>query len=88
MSANQPDKGNPMKRRTIIIWTIALAVLLGSSLGTPSAWAQDEWTVQLQNMEQLLFGVHFTDSNNGWAVGTFGSIYYSNDGGTTWDTKK
>lgn len=31
-----------------------------------------------------MMGVHFTDENNGWAVGTQGQIAYSSDGGNDW----
>ena len=30
------------------------------------------------------YGVHFTDDNTGYAVGTVGSIYKTVDGGITW----
>jgi photosystem II stability/assembly factor-like uncharacterized protein len=31
-----------------------------------------------------LFGTHFVDADNGWAVGAFGTIFRTRDGGNTW----
>jgi len=31
-----------------------------------------------------LFGTHFVDANNGWAVGAFGTIFRTHDGGNSW----
>jgi photosystem II stability/assembly factor-like uncharacterized protein len=31
-----------------------------------------------------LFGTHFVDPDNGWAVGAFGTIYRTRDGGGSW----
>jgi photosystem II stability/assembly factor-like uncharacterized protein len=31
-----------------------------------------------------LFGTHFADAENGWAVGAFGTIFRTRDGGNSW----
>ncbi|MCD4723691.1 MAG: T9SS type A sorting domain-containing protein [Bacteroidales bacterium] len=52
------------------------------------SFSQDEWTLihpypTLNN----LIDVHFVSDNEGWLVGTKGTILYTDDGGDTWETQ-
>lgn len=42
------------------------------------------WTAQTSGTSQDLFGVTFSDANNGWAIGSFGTTLHTIDGGTHW----
>ncbi len=42
------------------------------------------WDVQKTNLGVPVLGLHFLDSNTGWAVGEFGTIARTTDGGKTW----
>lgn len=44
------------------------------------------WVSQFNNpgSELALFDVHFANQNNGWVVGSKGTILYTNDGGKQW----
>ncbi|MBS4028843.1 MAG: T9SS type A sorting domain-containing protein [Ignavibacteriales bacterium] len=44
------------------------------------------WTSQVSNTTNLLSGVWFTNSMNGWAVGDFGTIRFTTNGGAAWNT--
>jgi photosystem II stability/assembly factor-like uncharacterized protein len=45
------------------------------------------WKQQRAPIETTLFGVHFTDTRRGWAVGT-DVIIHTEDGGATWTPQK
>ncbi|MDI6840362.1 MAG: YCF48-related protein [bacterium] len=42
------------------------------------------WEIQLIGTTGFLNGVDFIDENNGWAVGSLGTILYTTDGGSSW----
>ncbi len=42
---------------------------------------------QVFTPSQLLGGVSFANEKNGWAVGTYGYVCHTTDGGTTWSTQ-
>ena len=44
----------------------------------------DNWVSQTSGITRWLFGVSFTDVNNGTAVGEFGTILRATDGGDNW----
>jgi photosystem II stability/assembly factor-like uncharacterized protein len=39
----------------------------------------------VEPLRDHLFDIHFIDNNNGWAVGYFGKIIHTKDGGETWE---
>lgn len=45
------------------------------------------WKKQDSGITTALYDVHFTDENNGWIVGEFGTILYTKDGGNIWKKK-
>ena len=46
--------------------------------------AGSHWAIQRDGMSDVLFGVSFTDANNGAAVGSDGLILRTTNGGTNW----
>ncbi|MBN8572844.1 MAG: hypothetical protein J0M05_02930, partial [Candidatus Kapabacteria bacterium] len=46
------------------------------------------WTGRLTATSQDLFAVSFSSNNNGWAVGTNGTIVKTSDGGIRWEVQK
>jgi photosystem II stability/assembly factor-like uncharacterized protein len=42
------------------------------------------WAAQTSGTPEHLRGMHFTDANNGWAVGDSGTIVHTSDGGANW----
>jgi photosystem II stability/assembly factor-like uncharacterized protein len=64
------------------------ALLIVLSMLSLFSFSQDEWTLihpypTLSN----LIDVHFVSDNEGWVVGTKGTILYTDDGGDTWETQ-
>jgi photosystem II stability/assembly factor-like uncharacterized protein len=45
-------------------------------------WTQ--WTLQNSNTTNELYGISFSDSIHGWAVGNNGTILKTKDGGINW----
>ena len=62
--------------------TSGWAVGGGEILATTDGGAT--WTAQASNTGLNLTGVHFTDAQDGWAVGDQGAIINTTDGGATW----
>jgi len=57
------------------------------SLLTTAGWLQPRETLPLFKTPittEAPLSVHFTDSRNGWAVGTFGMILHTTNGGDSW----
>ena len=50
--------------------------------------AQDEWTLlhPIPTINDLI-DVHFVSDQKGWAVGTEGTILFTENGGTDWETQ-
>jgi photosystem II stability/assembly factor-like uncharacterized protein len=46
------------------------------------------WEVQRTEQALPINGLHFLDERTGWAVGEFGTILTTIDGGTTWKTQR
>ena len=42
------------------------------------------WYAQMPGIDERLLGVDFTDTENGWAVGTYHTILHTTNGGDTW----
>jgi photosystem II stability/assembly factor-like uncharacterized protein len=61
-----------------------LLLVLFHHLSQSEMNAQTGWYQQVSGTEQALYGVHFSDVNTGTAVGTFGTILRTTDGGKTW----
>ena len=64
------------------------AFLIVFSMLSLFSFSQDEWTLihpypTLNN----LIDVHFVSDDEGWVVGTGGTILYTNDGGDNWETQ-
>ncbi len=48
--------------------------------------AGSTWTKQYTQQPQPIHALHFRSETNGWAVGAFGMILKTDDGGQTWQT--
>lgn len=46
-----------------------------------------QWTSQVSNTTTDLYGLHFPDATNGWAVGADGFITKSSDSGANWSSQ-
>lgn len=71
---------------------LILLILFGSIvyIGCSKDEMQIEWKQVDSGTEAHLYGIHFVDAKNGWAVGLDGTVLSSKDGGKTWrglDTK-
>ena len=53
-----------------------------------SADAGQRWTLQATGQTSPLHALFFQSEDNGWAVGTFGTILRTVDGGQTWETAR
>ena len=49
--------------------------------------AREGWYNQVSGTSVSLNSVHFSDVNNGWAVGEYGIIMHTRDGGEFWSTQ-
>src|ERR1035437_890326 len=49
--------------------------------------AKAQWVAQNSGTTNKLYSVHFIDANNGWAVGVYGAIVHTSNGGTTWSSQ-
>jgi len=67
-----------MKKSRSIAGLVLLSAFL---LVAPFLAADSEKPVQLKDS---LFGVDFVGETHGWAVGYYGRIVHTNDGGNTW----
>ena len=65
-------------RHTLLFCTFLL-------MGTTALRAQ--WNPQVSGTGYTLWGVSFVDASNGWAVGDFGTIVHTTDGGANWNTQ-
>ena len=72
---------------------LLMSLLLGASLwawstasfGTAAATQTASWFRQETGIFTKLMGVHFVDPQNGWVVGSTGSLFNSTNGGKTWE---
>lgn len=69
------------KTQNTLIILITLFVILGCSQDS----TQVEWKEVDSGTEAHLYGIHFGDDKNGWAVGTNGVTLSTTDGGKTWN---
>jgi len=89
-SVSFTDENNGCAVGTMVIWNDSLwaHISVGIILNTTNGGTT--WTEQISVTEQWLYGVYFTDANNGWAVGTEwdpnqGLILHTTNGGATWN---
>ena len=75
---NKNEGGLSMKT---LITVLSLFFL---STATDTLKAQSYWHQQMSGTEQPLYGIYFTDANTGTAVGTYGTILKTTDGGKLW----
>lgn len=71
-----------MKRFVVGLCALA-ALALAGFLGAAPAMAAPAWHLQSVG-GQHLFGVDFVDPSHGWAVGKYGEIRATSNGGRTW----
>jgi len=69
-----------MASRLLMLATGPLSAAMGPSSGQPTA----DRTPQSSGTTDGLFGVYFTDANNGTVVGNSGLILRTSDGGQNW----
>ncbi len=72
-------------RKYPLLLLLLLAILSLAIASAPAAAA--DWTSQTSNTLNHLFGVSFTDTTHGWAVGSLGTIRATPDAGATWNTQ-
>ena len=86
MPYRQCPTQRPAVRRCISKFLTLTLVLLGLALALPAAAAASGggWNVQSSGTTNYFTGVAFPDVTHGWAVGEFGNILATTDGGTTW----
>ena len=80
-----------MKVRRIIFLCLLFYVIISGcskdrsvSISPP---LPEAWTIQQTPTDQTLKGIYFVDLNNGWAVGDFGTILFTTDGGKSWSAQ-
>src|SRR5688572_2256387 len=59
----------------------------GGAPATPATTSAEEtagWTPQVSGTTSTLRAVSFADASNGWAVGDFGTVVHTSDGGASW----
>ena len=60
--------------------SITLTLTDGTMELTPPSW---EW--KLTSTSEDLYGIYFIDNLEGWAVGTYGTVMHSENGGNSWE---
>ena len=74
-----------MKGSTILarrnIWLLFVLALVSA----PGRVVGRDWIKQKSGTLSWLYGVHFLDAQEGWAVGSQGTVLHTKDGGATWD---
>ena len=63
---------------------LLITILLSFSLFTSLLFAQWEWQNPLPQGNSL-YDVEFLDENTGWAVGYYGTILSTDNGGVNWE---
>jgi photosystem II stability/assembly factor-like uncharacterized protein len=64
------------------LFCVSILLLLTQAFSGFEVKAQ--WNSQTSGTANNLFSIHFTDINNGWAVGGNNTILHTTNGGTTW----
>jgi photosystem II stability/assembly factor-like uncharacterized protein len=70
--------------RTVLLVSIVLLVALVAVAVPGVASAADRWTKQTLPTDETWFGISSPDTTHAWAVGLFGDIIGTADGGQTW----
>ncbi len=66
-----------------VVWSAPSGFFGSVDHGGLLAWFDRLFVVHAAN-DGHMRGIHFFDANNGWAVGDFGKIIHTTDGGATW----
>jgi len=75
MSRTERSAGAPRRVRSMPAFFASVLVLIGSAAHGAS-------------IRDNLYGVKAISATEAWAVGNFGSIYHTTDGGKTWDSRE
>ncbi|MGD0997944.1 MAG: chitobiase/beta-hexosaminidase C-terminal domain-containing protein, partial [Thermoleophilia bacterium] len=70
--------------RTLAVSALTLFLALAIGPGVARAATYNTWTARPSGVTTTLYGVCFTDANNGWVVSTAGVIRHTTNGGTAW----
>ena len=73
--------------RTLAVSALTLFLALAIGPGVARAATYNTWTARPSGVTTTLYGVCFTDANNGWVVSTAGVIRHTTNGGTAWATQ-
>ena len=65
-----------------ILKITALLLIFNSTFIIHSSYSQGGWISQISGTSNWMLGVYFTDANTGTAVGIFGTILRTTNGGT------
>ncbi len=74
-----------MRAETVRRWLLPTLLASSVALGSISLWA-DGIRARSQIVEDL-YDAQLVDANEGWAVGVFGSVYHTIDGGKHWQAQ-
>jgi photosystem II stability/assembly factor-like uncharacterized protein len=80
----------PFNSRKLIptLGSSALTILLILICGPFQIYATGTWTSQRSGTMSWLRAVYFLNESNGWAVGGYGTLLTTNDGGRSWQRQK
>ncbi|MGH9277751.1 MAG: YCF48-related protein, partial [Acidimicrobiales bacterium] len=77
-----------MSRRPVAGLCLALAVVAAAAVAPANAQTPEAAFVTIEpvitSSREMLFGVAFTDASHGYAVGAYGRMLVTTDGGATW----
>ena len=76
----------PLRASGLAAVTLLAALALAAAIAPSAARAAsyNAWTAQTSGVTSTLYGVSFTDANNGWLAGTGGGVRHTTNGGATW----
>jgi len=69
-------------KNTSFFFSIFLLLIILCFVG--DIYAQPGWNPQNSGTTQMLMSVCFTDTDNGWTVGTAGEVFHTGNGGINW----
>ena len=74
------------KKATLLIFAVLLSANCSDNKITQPKVERHGWVVQHPDLGiNDLYAVEFLDENNGWFVGSAGTILHTNDGGISWN---
>ncbi len=76
----------PLRASSLAAVTLLAALALAAAIAPSAARAAtyNAWTAQTSGVTSTLYGLSFTDANNGWLAGTGGGVRHTTNGGATW----